>query len=179
VVSETSARSPLTALVVDPTDDAVGTVSALSYAGFTVTLTDNFEMAKRLLARLSPLVLVTEVRLGAYNGIHLALRCSMAPTRTTVIVTSRFPDAIQQRDAEGVGATFVQKPFTAPDLRAAIFRTALRRPKADGTFEPVQAPFERRHGERRTAVVGGLPDRRQSERRRDIAGLLIRAASLT
>lgn len=173
----TERRSLLTALVVDPTDDAVGTVSALSYAGFTVTLTDNFEMAKRLLTRLSPLVLVTEVRLGAYNGIHLALRCSMAPTRVTVVVTSSFPDAIQQRDVEAIGATFVQKPFTAADLKAAIFRTALRRPKADGTFEPVHAPFERRHRERRSAVVAGSPDRRQSERRRDIAGLMIRAAT--
>ena len=93
------------------------------------------------------------------------------------IVTSSFPDAIQQRDVESIGATFVQKPFTAADLKAAIFRTALRRPKADGTFEPVHAPFERRHRERRSAVVAGSPDRRQSERRRDIAGLMIRAAT--
>lgn len=178
-MSEPPARSPLTALVVDPTDDAVGTVAALSYAGFTVTLTDNFEMAKRLLARLSPLVLVTELRLGAYNGIHLALRCSMVPSRVTVVVTARLSDAIQQRDVEAIGATFIQKPFTAADLNAAIFRTALRRPNADGTFEPVHAPFERRRGERRTAVVVGLPDRRHAERRRDIAGLMIRAASLS
>ena len=175
----TERRSPLTALVVDPTEDAVGTVSALSYAGFTVTLTDNFDMAKRLLTRLSPLVLVTEVRLGAYNGIHLALRCSLLPTPVTAIVTSAFPDAILQRDVETIGATFIQKPFAAADLKAAIFRTALRRPKADGSFEPVHAPFERRNGERRTAVVVGIPDRRQSDRRRDIAGLMVRASSLS
>jgi hypothetical protein len=79
---------------------------------------------------------------------------------------------------ESIGGTFLLKPFHAYDLKAAIFRTALRRPRSDGTFEPIQPPFERRRGERRTAVLVGQPDRRRSDRRRDIAGLMIRAASL-
>lgn len=167
----------LSALVADPTDDAVAVVSALTYAGFTVTLTDNFDTAKKLLDDLRPLVLVTEMRLGAYNGIHLALRCRTSPPRTTVVVTSRFVDPVLEREVEALDATFIPKPFTAADLMAAVYRTALRQPAGDGRLEPVRAPFERRRAERRarTSLIAS-PERRQSDRRGDTEGLMIRGS---
>ena len=167
----------LSALVADPTDDAVAVVSALTYAGFTVTLTDNFDTAKKLLDDLRPLVLVTEMRLGAYNGIHLALRCRTSPSRTTVVVTSRFVDPVLVREAEMMGATFVAKPCTADDLMAAVYRTALRQPAPDGTLAPVRPPFERRRAERRARTSrSAQPERRQSDRRGDIEGQMIRGS---
>jgi DNA-binding response OmpR family regulator len=167
----------LSALVADPTDDAVGIVTALTYAGFTVTLTDNFEAARRLLEDLRPLVLVTEIRLGAYNGIHLALRCRMSPSRVTVVVTSGFADPVLEREVEALDATFIAKPFIPVDLVAAVYRTALRQPSIDGRFEPVRAPFERRLADRRTTTtLIADRDRRHSDRRGDIAGLMIRAS---
>src|SRR5688572_25182627 len=146
----------------------------MSYAGFTVTLADSFEGGKRLLDTLRPLVLVTEVRLGAYNGIHLAMRCRTIQPRVTVIVTSRFHDPVLEHEIEAIGATFAPKPCTAEHLLAAISRTALRVPAADGTFGLVRPPFERRRGERRaTMSLTANPERRQADRRRDFAGLMI------
>jgi DNA-binding response OmpR family regulator len=172
--------SPLSALVADPYEDAVGIVSALSYAGFTVTLADSFMGGKRLLDTLRPLVLVTEVRLGAYNGIHLAMRCRTIQPRVTVIVTSRFHDPVLEHEIEAIGATFVPKPCGAEDLLAAIYRTALRVPAADGTLEPVRPPFERRREDRRGTTSGVVsPERRQANRRRGLVGLVIQAASLS
>ena len=170
--------SPLSALVADPSEDAVAIVSALSYSGFTVTLSDSFEGGKRLLDTLRPLVLVTEVRLGAYNGIHLAMRCRTIQPRVTVVVTSRFHDPVLEREIEAIGATFIPKPCSAEDLLAAIYRTALRVPAADGTLEPIRPPFERRRGERRATIsVTSTQERRQTDRRRNFAGSLIQAAS--
>jgi DNA-binding response OmpR family regulator len=174
-------RSPFSALVVEPSDvDAVFLVSALTTVGFSVTLTDNFADAKSLLNRLTPLVLVTEVRLGAYNGLQLAFQTRSAPRRITVVVTSAVADPVLQRDAERAGATFVSKPIATPDLLAAVFRTALRRPNPDGTVAPIRPPFERRKGDRRKASDLAIDtERRQADRRRDIANLMIRAVSLT
>jgi CheY-like chemotaxis protein len=180
-VSSSYARSSaFSALVVEPNElDLVVMVSALSGAGFTVSATDNYPDAKGLLMTHPPLVLVTEVRLGAYNGLQLALRASAAPTRVTVIVTSGYPDSVLQRDAEHAGATFVEKPLDARELMAAIYRTALRRPDAAGVLQPIRPPFERRRVDRRH---GGEPvaiERRLVNRRRDIPGLLVRAAALS
>jgi DNA-binding response OmpR family regulator len=166
--------SPLSALVVEPDDtDAVFYASALTSAGFIVTLTDNFADARHLIDVEQPLVLVTQLRLGAHNGLHLALRDHTRGTRMRVVVISAAADPVLEREAERAGATFVVRPIAASDLIAAVYRTALRAPSADGTLEPVRPPFERRHTERRSGpAVFGTDERRVSERRRDLARLL-------
>ena len=75
VAAPFSPLRPLSALVVEPNElDLIRSVSALSGAGFTVSATGNYVDAKNLLTTHPPLVLVTDVRLGAYNGLQLALR---------------------------------------------------------------------------------------------------------
>ena len=161
--------SPLTALVVEPNGPDMAFIeSALTSAGFIVTRTDNFKDAKALLVEALPRLLVTEIRLGAYNGLQLAYRGKSAMPQMTIVLTSEYPDPVLQRDVERIGATFVPKPLTAGELVAAVHRTALRRPNAEGRFDPVQPPFERRHADRRHSSTSGLPeaDRRRTERRR-------------
>jgi CheY-like chemotaxis protein len=180
VVSPYPPHSPLSALVVEPNAlDMVRVVSALSAAGFTVTATDNYQEARNRLAAAPPLVLVTEIRLGAYNGLQLALRAEGAGRRTAVVVTSAFPDPVLQRDAERAGATFALKPLTDTELLAAVYRTATRRPDENGALEPVRPPFERRSGERRIAASAVAFERRSADRRQDIGSVLLRAAALS
>jgi DNA-binding response OmpR family regulator len=170
--------SPFSALVVETNGpDAVLAVSALTSAGFAVTLADSFEIARQLLVTRPPLVLITEIRLGAYNGLHLAIRGAGMVPPLTVVVTSATADVVLEREAERIGATFVVKPVTASELTAAVFRTALRRPNADGVIEPVRPPFERRRQDRRTLTAGWMAlERRRLERRKDVRGLLLRAS---
>jgi len=180
VISPYSPQSAFSALVVEPNElDMVRVVSALSGAGFTVTATDNYHEAKNRLAAAPTLVLVTEIRLGAYNGLQLALRADSAVRRTVVVVTSEFPDPVLQRDADRVGATFALKPLTEEALLAAVYRTVMRRADASGAAEPIRPPFERRSGERRMASSVVEFERRAVNRRRDITGLLLRAAALS
>jgi CheY-like chemotaxis protein len=180
VVSPYSPQSPCSALVVEPNElDMVRVVSALSGAGFTVTATDNYHEARNRLAAAPPRVLVTEIRLGAYNGLQLALRAEAAGRRTAVVVTSAFPDPVLQRDADRVGATFALKPLTEAALLAAVYRTAIRRPNANGALEPIRPPFERRSGERRMASSPVESERRSADRRKDITSVLLRAAALS
>ena len=89
-----------------------------------------------------------------------------------------FQDTVLQRDADRAGATFALKPLSKEALLAAVYRTAMRRPNAQGVLEPIRPPFERRSRDRRCAgsVVDVEP--RGAERRKDIASLMMRAAAL-
>lgn len=165
---------PFSALVVEPDEaDRAFIASTLTAARFNVTAANNFSDAKTLLVSQPPMVLVTEIRLEAHNGLQLALRGLSIRPYMMVVVTSAFMDPVLQHEAERFGATFVPKPVLASELVAAVCRTALRQPNPDGTLEPIRAPFERRHGERRLAERrrSCQTGRRQWERRRGIAGL--------
>lgn len=159
--------------------DMVFIRGALASAGFIVRAADNFREAKSLLITHPPLVLVTEIRLGAFNGLQLALRAGSTTPRIPVVVTSRFHDPVLQRDAESTGATFALKPLTRDELLAVVYRTALRR-SGPGADDPIRVPFERRYGERRHAQATDLElERRNADRRRDIARLLLRGSALS
>jgi DNA-binding NtrC family response regulator len=180
MVTSHSLASAFSALVVDPNQvDLFATVSALTEVGFKVSASTNYLDAKTLLTTELPLVLVTEIRLGAYNGLQLALRARSSMPRVSVIVTTGYSDSVLQRDAEQAGATFAQKPLSAAELLAAVFRTVLRQQPASGVIEPIRPPFERRRAERRQSAEEISVERRVTNRRRDIPGLLVRAAALS
>ena len=166
--SDRCVMQPSTALVVEPNGpDMVLIKSALTSAGFIVTGTDNFKDAASLLIEAPPSLLVAEIRLGAYNGLQLAYRGKATRLPMAIMLTSAYPDPVLRRDIERMGATFFLKPVTEPEFLAAVYRTALRKPTAEGTFEPVQPPFERRQADRRRSPATGLEaERRRTERRR-------------
>jgi len=180
MVASHSLTSAFSALVVEPNElDLIAIVSALSGAGFRVSATNNYLDAKAVLTTEPPLVLVTEVRLGAYNGLQLALRARTSTPQVTVIVTCGYADNVLQRDAERAGATFAQKPLNDGELLAAVYRTILRPHQGTGVPEPIRPPFERRRAERRQGAETATVERRVVNRRRDIAGLLVRAAAFS
>src|SRR5262245_23431243 len=160
--------SPFSALVVDSeARDIVGLASALTASGFTVTVTPSFQDAKALLMKSPPSLLVTELRLGPYNGLQLALRGRQIRPQMTIVVTSSLVDAVLHREAEFLGATIVSKPLDPREFLAAVQRTALRSARPDGSFDPIRPPFERRAADRRKAPSDLFtPDRRHDERRR-------------
>jgi DNA-binding response OmpR family regulator len=158
-----------TALLVEPNGSDMAFIkSALTSAGFTVKGTDNFKDAVALLVEAPPGLLVTEIRLGAYNGLQLAYRGKSARPPMAIVLTSVYPDPVLRRDVERMGATFVLKPVTGRDFVAAVIRTALRTPGSEGTVETVQPPFERRQADRRQDSPGEIleAERRGTERRR-------------
>ena len=164
------------ALIVEPVlFDALFVVATATSLGFEATVAATFQEGVERL-RLSPLLLVTDIRLAEYNGLHVVLRGKSVKPDLAAIVTSSVADPVLQSEAEHLGATFVLKPVSAEELRAAICRTLLRSPQAPA--DPVRPPFERRSGERRrsTAAEYVQPDRRTLDRRRDIAVLIQQGA---
>jgi DNA-binding NtrC family response regulator len=162
---------PLTVVVVDAiVTDAMAAVTALTAAGFHVTVADNFEAAKQHMARNPPSVLIADVFLGEFNGLHLVIRGKALRPELAAIVTCDRPDPVLAMEASRLGATFVVKPLAPEGLLGAIYRTLFRR---EGDSAPIEPPYERRMAERRMAMTTfSHPERRQLERRRDLSGFV-------
>jgi DNA-binding NtrC family response regulator len=163
------------ALVVEPAlPQLLFVLSVLSSIGFDVTVAETFGDAKSSLVAKGPALLLTDVKLREYNGLHLVLRGKALRRDLPAIVTSQSADAVLQADAERLGATFVELPTTRDELIAAVYRTALRKASGSGALDPIRAPFERRRDERRKNAPANLfpTDRRTRDRRQDVAAAL-------
>ena len=115
--------SGISALVVDPDQaDSSFLVSTLRTAGLVVSVADGFASARARLVRRPPTILITEIRLGYHNGLHLAHIARWMRRQMILVVTSRYRDPVLTRDAEALGAAFVQKPLTPAGLLAALSR---------------------------------------------------------
>lgn len=152
------------ALIVEPhSNDVLLLIPILTILGFQITTAQTFQEAKDLLRR-SQRLLITEVRLGAFNGLHLVLRGHSLDPEMAAIVMSEIDDPVLRAEAEAMGATFLVKPLTSVETQAAVMRTVFRKPGV--AFEPVRPPFERRTAERRAVTgAGWTGERRHVERR--------------
>src|SRR5688572_31392327 len=82
----------------------------LTGAGFDVEAFTDFPTAKERLAAGGVDVLVTDVRLGAFNGLQLVVRAKTTSPDVVAIVLTGFDDHVLHQDAVGVGAHFLLKP---------------------------------------------------------------------
>ena len=161
---------PASVLLVEPSlDELLPVVATLTGAGFHVTAAGSFAQARAMLDTHVPSLLVTSVRLGLYNGLHLLIRASAVKPDLAAVVTSEVADPVLHAYAESMGATFMVKPIVATDLVAAALRTLFARNPSSGAIRP---PFERRVHERRRAVDSRVSERRVAERRRDPLSLV-------
>jgi DNA-binding response OmpR family regulator len=171
-IDERLTGSP-TALVVEPSAaDAVWIALMLSELGFHVVVSDSFQDARAQLT-VPPALLVTELRLGEYNGLHLVLRGKSTHPDLAAIVTSRIDDPVLYTEAEQLGAIYVLKNAGSQEFRAAVLRTIFR----TDPEEPIRPPFERRSANRRLkATPNHQPELRVSERRRKVPSPIQRDA---
>jgi FixJ family two-component response regulator len=98
---------PTRVLLVAPSDRVSSELTAtLRAAGYAAIVASDFVAAKALLDT-RPDCLITEVKLGAYNGLHLAIRAAGQHTPTIVIGDT---DPILQAEAERQKAAFLTTP---------------------------------------------------------------------
>jgi DNA-binding response OmpR family regulator len=156
-------------LVVEPdATSRVRTANILAAAGFHVRTTDAFAPARRAISSEPPAVLVTTLKLGEYNGLHLVLRAKATAPRTATLVTVSASDDGFKKDVQQIGATLITNPITSGDLVAAVLRTLFR---TDATVA-IEPPFERRVAERRQTDIAPGAERRAGDRRRTLETLL-------
>jgi two-component system response regulator GlrR len=81
-----------------------------------VTACDSFEKARQLLKDQVFDALITDVRLGAFNGLQLAVMAKDMHPGIRVIVFSGFDDPVLRADAEQIGAAYLVKPVASSEL---------------------------------------------------------------
>jgi DNA-binding NtrC family response regulator len=118
-----SATSKLRLLIVD--DDA-GLLDAMQRALRdslrTVVACDSFEKARQVLKDQAFDALITDVRLGAFNGLQLAVMARDMYPDMRLIVFSGFDDPVLRADAEQIGAAYLVKPVGSGDLLKLLER---------------------------------------------------------
>jgi DNA-binding NtrC family response regulator len=120
--NDTGARG-VSHVVLIAEDDAATLAGWAAYihdAGFSVVPASSFAEAHRLIAFVRPDVLVTDIRLGEYNGLQLVVQAGTLGPAPSVIVTSGFEDPVLVAEAERLGAIFLLKPVQPSRLVALI-----------------------------------------------------------
>jgi hypothetical protein len=103
-------------LLVGPSGAVHALAPSLVAAGYEPTVVSDFTGAKAYLDQ-RPDLLITELKLGAYNGLHLAIRASITRTPTIVIGD---PDPVLKADAERQHATYLTQPVDSQEVIALV-----------------------------------------------------------
>jgi DNA-binding response OmpR family regulator len=106
-------------LLVSPPGGVSGTLAArLSAAGYEPLVASDFAGARTVLND-RPDLLVTDVKLGEFNGIHLAI---VAGSRGTPAIVIGDPDPVLERDAERQQALYLTTPLDVENILVTIAR---------------------------------------------------------
>ena len=106
-----------TVLIVAPSPNMAANLYAwITGAGYQATVVSTFQAARHHLDR-GPTLLISEVRLGDYNGLQLAFR---AHTRDIPAIVIGEPDAVLERDALQFEAEYVPMDVPRDHLLALV-----------------------------------------------------------
>ena len=130
-------------LVVDDSSDRSEIVGSLRAGGYKVTSAGTFEQATNIIASTPPDVLVTELRLGAFNGLHLIVRSRALRPSTVAIVYTAFPDPVLEAESRRLNTDYLRRPVDPSALLAVIAKRLGRRPERRASLrKSVVEPIE-------------------------------------
>jgi DNA-binding response OmpR family regulator len=117
-------KLPYRVLVLEDDENALaGIVELLSESGYDVTAASAYEDAKRILTETTYDLFVTDIRLRAYNGIHLVKKVREESPDTAVIIMTGYDEPLMQLEASRYSARFLRKPIKSADLLEAVRRS--------------------------------------------------------
>jgi DNA-binding NtrC family response regulator len=115
---------PMDILIVEDDRDTLGGwMELLGRAGHRVVGAATFDEARRALTA-HPDLLITDIRLGPYNGLQLVIRARATNPRMPAIVLTGYHDSLLQAEAEQLDAVYLEKPVDADELLALVARAA-------------------------------------------------------
>ena len=104
-------------VIVDDDDSLLRVLTTgLEQAGCDVTAFNRFEDAKKHLSAATPDILITDVRLGGSNGLHLVVMSKLTHPEMVAVVMTGYDDVVLKKDAEAAGAHYVVKPIFISEL---------------------------------------------------------------
>jgi DNA-binding response OmpR family regulator len=94
----------------------------LAFWGYDTLPIGTFEEARRALGEHLPDALVTDVRLGDYNGLQLVHLIKRRNPTAVVIAVSGIDDPVLRQEAANAGAAYLLKPTELSLLRDHLSR---------------------------------------------------------
>jgi DNA-binding response OmpR family regulator len=120
---EADEAGPFTVFIVDTRASAAFRLSRiLSDAGYVATIALSFQDAKQGLDRTTPDLLIADVRLGAYNGLHLVMRTRARSPTTAAIITHSTHDPALEAEARALKAVYLVRPLRPSRLLRVVRR---------------------------------------------------------
>jgi CheY-like chemotaxis protein len=133
-----------------------GLARLLEHSGYAVRTAGDLATAQRLLAASPPDLLITDVRLEAYNGLQLI---AMSPMPVRALVLTGYADRSIELDARRLGAEYCVKPIVPSECLAIIQRLLAAPPmppRVDGrraSRSPLTLPVSLRVGRHLGSVL--------------------------
>src|SRR5215471_2405824 len=114
-------KLPFRILVLDDDEHALsGIVELLRDAGHHVTGAATYDAAKRLLA-VSPFdLLISDVRLRSFNGLHLVMQTRADHPEMAVMIITGYDDPMIELEAHRYRAELVRKPIRPAEFQAKV-----------------------------------------------------------
>ena len=93
---------------------------ALREDGNQVTVCTRFEDARQQLKDVHPDAVLTDIRVGAYNGLQLAhLFRTLSPKGKVVVITG-YDDSVLRTEVAHLDGEFILKPVNVAQLKSAF-----------------------------------------------------------
>ncbi|HYT69697.1 MAG TPA: response regulator [Vicinamibacterales bacterium] len=116
-------KLPYRILVLDDDEHALsGIVELLRDAGHHVTGASTYDAAKRLLGVSAFDLLITDVRLRSFNGLHLVMQTHADHPETAVIIITGYDDPMIELEANRYHAELVRKPIKPAEFTRLVNR---------------------------------------------------------
>ena len=96
------------------------TAEILRAAGCEVAEATSFEQARTVMFSLDPDLLITDIQLGAYNGLHLVWQRHLEQPNRPSIVMNGYADAVLEAEARRLGSPFLIAPVDPEALIAVV-----------------------------------------------------------
>jgi DNA-binding NtrC family response regulator len=136
------------------------TADTLRRAGYAVVEAASFEDAKRILGAKRPWLVISGLRLAAFNGLHLVHLGRLTQPDLNAVIISAGADNVLEAEAERVGASLLIEPVP-PHALLSLIENMWRESSAH-----VLVGTDRRQAERRRLhTLNFAPERRLQERR--------------
>lgn len=123
-------KLPFRILVLDDDEHALaGIVELLRDADYHVTSAATYDAAKRLLAISGYDLLISDVRLRGFNGLHLVRQSHVDYPEMAVMVITGYEEPMIELEASRYGAEFMRKPIKPVEFLQSVTRSlgAVRR----------------------------------------------------
>ena len=118
---DTRSAAPRRVLMVDDEPPLLdGFRTAFTRAGRPIVTSGSFEDARKKLLEETFDVLITDVRLGQFNGLQLAIIARDRDPDIGIIVFSGYDDPVLQAEAAQIGARYLVKPVSFDELIEVI-----------------------------------------------------------